>query len=240
MFVVVEHVAWEHLGEWTRALEARGVAARRLRLHAGDSLPPPAGLDAVVVLGGPMNVYDEDNYPFLSREDAFIRETVRLGVPYLGVCLGAQLLAKALDARVYANRVKEIGYYALELTVEGQHDPLLAGLSSPFAAFQWHEDTFDLPQGAALLATSPSCAHQAFRYGRNAYGLQFHLEAGPEMVGDWCHRYPRELASLSLTPDSVGAAALKFEAELGRLRERLLDNFLGIAASVPAAARETR
>lgn len=237
MVVVVEHVPWEHLDQWAPELQARGVAVRPVHLYDGEPFPALDDVRAVVVLGGPMNVHQEAKYPFLGEEGRFIRETVDRGIPYLGVCLGAQLLAKALGARVYANPVKEIGYYSIALTEAGRSDALLAGLPSPFATFQWHGDTFDLPAGTELLATSPTCPHQAFRYGTRAYALQFHLEAGPEMVADWSRRYPRELASLGLNGALLRAGAAQHEAELRRMRRTVLDNFLGLAALRPGVAQ---
>ncbi|MBI2201863.1 MAG: type 1 glutamine amidotransferase, partial [Armatimonadetes bacterium] len=204
----------------------------------GEGFPDPGDVRAVVVLGGPMNVYQEAKYAFLAQEDRFIREVVGRGIPYLGVCLGAQLLAKALGARVYASSVKEIGYYSLELTDAGQSDALLAGVPNPFTAFQWHGDTFDLPGGAELLATSATCPHQAFRYGQKAYGLQFHLEAGPEMVADWSRRYPRELASVGLNAPTLEAAATQYEEGLRRLRQLVLGNFLSRQVGVRLAAAQ--
>lgn len=228
MLVVLEHVAWEHLDQWGPTLESAGM--RGACLYAGDKLPALEDVQGVVVMGGSMNVYEEEAYPFLAPENAFIREALRLGIPYLGVCLGAQLLAKALGARVYANPVREIGYYRIECTEKPLGDPLLAGLPKHFTALQWHGDTFDLPPGARLLATSPTCRNQAFRYGRNAYGLQFHLEVGPEMVADWCARYPEELEPFSLSPATLVAAAQQQEAALGPLRQQIMKNFLDIVS----------
>jgi GMP synthase (glutamine-hydrolysing) len=136
-------------------------------------------------MGGPMNVYEEERYPFLKREDLFIKEAIQRGKPVLGICLGSQLIAKALGARVFKAPAKEIGWFDVSLTEEGSRDLLFRAFPEFFPVFQWHEDTFDIPRGAKLLATSDSVPHQVFRYAENAYGLQFHLEVTEVMVREW-------------------------------------------------------
>ena len=143
-----------------------------------------------------MGVYDEAEYPFLSDEHQFLRRMIAQGVPLLGICLGSQLLAKALGARVYRNPQKEIGWYTVDLTPAGAADPLFAGLTSPVPVFQWHGDAFDLPVGATPLATSPLCPLQAFRYGDRVYGLLFHLELTPTVIQSWLEVFHNELVSL--------------------------------------------
>ena len=145
-------------------------------------LEQSAGL---VVLGGPMSANDTANYPHLDVELDWIREAVDREMPLLGICLGAQLLAKALGARVYRNRVKEIGWYDIELMPPTADDMLFRGRQSVETVFQWHGDTFDLPAGAVHLARSELCTHQAFRYGRAAYGLQFHVEMTLDLMEQW-------------------------------------------------------
>jgi GMP synthase (glutamine-hydrolysing) len=137
------------------------------------------------LLGGPMNVDEVEKYPFLAAEVPWIQESLTRGVPLLGICLGAQLLAKACGAKVYSQGIKEIGWYPLELTPAAEADPLWKGCGPCLTVFQWHGDTFDLPPGAVLLAQSPQCVHQAFRIRQSAYGLQFHLEMTREMIDDW-------------------------------------------------------
>lgn len=155
-----------------------------VRLDQGDRLPAMGGMDALIVLGGRMSVHDEQAFPFLADLKPFIKTAVNAGLPYLGICLGAQLLAAALGADVVENRWGEQGNRKVSLTRDGIGDPLLGTLPQQPAAFQWHDDSFDLPDGAVLLATSPVCPHQAFRV-RNAWGVQFHPEVTPEIISAW-------------------------------------------------------
>jgi GMP synthase-like glutamine amidotransferase len=178
------HVPFEHLGLIADSLSSRGIACRYADLADGD----PGGLDlhkaaALIVMGGPMSA--NDDLPYLRRELDLIAEAVSLGKPVLGVCLGSQLIAKALGARVYANAVREIGWYPVEWTATAAGDLLYRGLTTPETVFHWHGETFDLPPGAELLASSAACRHQAYRVHPNIYGLQFHLEVTPEMIAEW-------------------------------------------------------
>ena len=137
-------------------------------------------------MGGPMSA--NDPLPGLAEELGLIRRAVIEGMPLLGICLGSQLIAKALGARVYRNRELEIGWEPVHLTDAGRADPLFSGLASPLMLFHWHGETFDLPEGAERLAWSAKCRHQAFRYGRSVYGLQFHPEVTSAMIADWCEQ----------------------------------------------------
>ncbi|HHW43717.1 MAG TPA: type 1 glutamine amidotransferase [Desulfotomaculum sp.] len=152
------------------------------------------GYEALLILGGPMNVYEEESYPYLKQVDQLIIEAVRQDMPTLGICLGGQLMAKALGAPVTRNPVQEIGWYRLRLTPAGQKSPLFAGLPGEFPVFQWHGDTFALPAGATRLATGDDCTNQAFSCGRGIFALQFHLEVTPEIIRTWAQAYGDELA----------------------------------------------
>ncbi len=145
----------------------------------------PDDWSGLVVLGGPMNVDQIDEHPFLADEVRWIRQALDARLPMLGICLGAQLLAKTAGAKVYPNHTKEIGWYDLQLLPAATDDPLFSGLATEQTVFQWHGDTFDLPAGAVHLARGPLCEHQAFRFGPAAWGLQFHLEITAEAVDDW-------------------------------------------------------
>src|SRR5579872_99859 len=126
-----------------------------------------------------------DNLPFLHRELQYIQEAIHRRLPVLGICLGAQMIAKALGAAVHQNAVSEIGWFPVTFTEAAGRDPLFAGLDSSPVLFHWHRETFQLPENAELLAYSASCAHQAFRFGDRIYGMQFHLEVTPAMIAQW-------------------------------------------------------
>jgi len=183
---IVKHVEDEGPGLLGEYFQTLGWGTTTIELYRGDALPENLdSVAAVVILGGPMNVYEEEKYPFLGSEDRFIKQVLREEVPFLGICLGAQLLAKACGAPVTKSPNREIGWFEVQLTEAGKRDGLFRGLPDTLAVFQWHEDTFAIPQGASLLATSALCRNQAFRKGKSAYGLQFHLEATPEMIRAW-------------------------------------------------------
>jgi len=170
---VLQHVSFEGLGSIAEWLSARKSIVSYTRFFETPGLPAPDSIDMVIIMGGPMSVNDEDEYPWLVREKRFIRDAANLGIPMLGICLGAQLIASALGARVYKNPVKEIGWFPIRAV------PAAAGnlqLPRECVAFHWHGETFDLPEGAVHLAESDACDNQAFQLNRNIIGLQFHLE----------------------------------------------------------------
>jgi len=145
----------------------------------------PQQLAGLIVLGGPMNVDETDQYPFLATEIQWLRRAIDAQLPILGICLGSQLLAKALGAAVYPAGAKEIGWQQVRRSPEADHDLIFRHWGQAEVVFQWHGDTFDLPAGAVGLAESDICKQQAFRYGKTAYGMQFHLEMTSEMLDTW-------------------------------------------------------
>jgi GMP synthase-like glutamine amidotransferase len=178
------HVPFEGLGLLELALRTRGVSIDYVDAYRpGVVIPPAIDSDALIFLGGPMSV--NDDLPYLRREMELIREAVARRQPVLGICLGAQLIARALGAKVFSNPHKEIGWFDVRFTPDAGSDPLFGGLSQE-TVFHWHGETFDLPPGAELLASSDLCRNQAFRIKPNVYGLQFHLEVTPGIVADWC------------------------------------------------------
>ncbi len=183
--LVLQHIACEPPGVYEDVLRERGAHITRVELDEGELLPTRA-FDAIVAMGGPMSVNDEAEHPWLVEEKRVVAEAVRAGVPYWGACLGVQLLASALGARVYAGSAPEVGLLPVTLTDEGRADPVTGSLPSDVVTLQWHGDTFDLPEGATLLASSPAFPNQAFRF-RDAYGVQFHLEVSPAMAEEWSH-----------------------------------------------------
>tara|TARA_B100000965_G_scaffold398927_2_gene417864 strand:+ start:3397 stop:4125 length:729 start_codon:yes stop_codon:yes gene_type:complete len=176
----LQHVEFEGLGIIEDSLRARGVEVSGTRLYAGDSLPALDDIDLLVVMGGPMSVNDEAELPWLAAEKAFIRQALTADKRVLGVCLGAQLIASALGQRVYPGAEKEIGW----LPIYGNTHLNGAAFHFPdqIDVLHWHGETFDLPAGAVLLASSEVCRHQAFQLGRSVIGLQFHLEANRALL----------------------------------------------------------
>ena len=174
---VFQHVPFEDIGSMAGWFEAKKAGVKYTRFYADPTMPEMKGTDLLVIMGGPMSVNDEEEYPWLREEKAFVREAVTNGVAVLGVCLGAQLIASALGAKVYPNGEKEIGWFPIEAV------PSLPGtfLFPPeCTVFHWHGETFDLPPGSIHLARSEPCVNQAFQVGHRTMGLQFHLEVTPE------------------------------------------------------------
>ena len=190
MILIIKHIDIEGPETIGAHFQSKGYDLKVIDLFLGESLPSDfSNIEAVVVLGGPMNVYEEDKYPFLKPENVFIKKVLKREIPYLGICLGSQLLAKACGAKVTKSPGKEVGWFTIDLTEEGKKDPLFKGLGDKINVFQWHEDTFAIPQGGWWLGKSARCAHQAFRVGSCAYGVQFHFEITDKSIKDWSDAY---------------------------------------------------
>ncbi len=183
---VFRHIPFETLGLISEALSSAGFEYVYIDMGSSEAPASVASYDAVISMGGPMSANDE--LPFLKQEMVCVREAVAAGKPVLGICLGSQIIAKALGASVYRNACKEIGWFPIRFTEAAAADALFTGLTEPETVFHWHGETFDLPAGAEWLAWSDKTRNQAFRYGSNVYGLQFHLEVTPEIVTDWIHQ----------------------------------------------------
>ncbi len=183
--LILMHDAQEDAGTIMDYLKQTQADIRIVKFYDGESLPDNAfQYDAVVSMGGPMNVYEETEYPFLRDETLFLARCFEKNVPVLGICLGAQLMAKAAGARVIKAPREETGWYEATLTDEGKQDAFFAGLPETFSVFQLHGDTFEIPGNATLLATTPTCRNQAFRIN-NSLALQFHLEVQAAKLGIW-------------------------------------------------------
>jgi GMP synthase-like glutamine amidotransferase len=241
--VVLQHLYSEHPGSFSDVIRERDIDVSTVELDEGESLPPLAGVDALLVMGGPMSANDDADHPWLASERAYIREAVETGVPVLGACLGAQLLAAALDAAVYpAPSGPEVALGPVDVTDAGAEDPVFAGLAPSFTACHWHGDTYDLPDGAELLASTEQCANQAFRVGDSAYAVQFHVEPTVEQIGQW-RQIPGYLAHLESVMDAERAEAFLSETEarvpeLSEASRTLMSAWLDIAEAAAARRRE--
>jgi GMP synthase-like glutamine amidotransferase len=178
----LQHVPFEGLGSILPWAEVNGSTITATRFYQNPSLPGLAAFDFLVIMGGPMGVHDVRQHPWLTHEKQFIREAVAAGKAVLGICLGAQLIADALGARVYPNDQREIGWFDIHRTPASADHAIGAGLPSRIKVFHWHGDTFDLPPGALALARSAACRNQGFVLGDRVVGLQFHLETTPESL----------------------------------------------------------
>ena len=178
----LQHVPFEGLGSIESWLESAGYSITSTQLYESASLPELEQVDLLIAMGGPMSVNDEDEYPWLVLEKKFIRDAINAGKPVLGICLGAQLIASAMGAKIYKNAETEIGWFPLQ-GLSHVSDSLFRFPSST-QVFHWHGETFDLPAGATLLASSDGCVNQAFQLGAAVIGLQFHLETTLESVKD--------------------------------------------------------
>ena len=187
--LVIRNVSYETEGMFEGLLRDAGLDLNIVDFQQNAKAEPSLdGHAGVVVMGGPMGANDTDRFPYLLQVERLCTEAMARSVPLAGVCLGAQIMARVLGSEVYPNPVREVGWYDLKTTRAAAEDPLFSGLDSREVVLQWHGDTFDLPEGAVLLASSPDCANQAFRYGKNGYAIQFHLEIIESMIREWVRR----------------------------------------------------
>ena len=222
---VLQHVPFEGLGSMAGWLDARGAHVGWTRFFAGDPLPSADAFDLLIALGGPMSMNDEAGLAWLRPEKELVRDAFARGLPVLGVCLGAQLIASALGARVYGGRFKEIGWFPVDAVPAD--DPAL-DLRQPTTVFHWHGETFDLPDGAVRLARSAACENQAFQLGRKVVGLQFHLETTPAALDAIVEGCRNELVPGSYVQTELelrAAPAARYDA-INRLMTGVLDHLV--------------
>ena len=185
--IVLQHLSVEHPGVFRDFLKADGITWETVEIDEGETIPDLAPFDAMMVMGGPQDVWQEEQYPWLKPEKAAIRRfVVEMKRPFLGICLGHQLLAEAVGGRVALGKTPEVGALQIMKTEAGRRDPLFAGVPDPINVLQWHgAEVTALPEGAEVLARSDACEIQAFRFGDRAYGLQSHVEVTGGTVADW-------------------------------------------------------
>ncbi len=197
---VIRHIGVEGLGSIEEVLKQTNTPYVYIDTWK-DRLPADvSGYGAFVILGGPMGVYESDKYPFIENEIDLVKKARSTGLPVIGICLGSQIIAQSLGGRVYKGGKKEVGWYNITFSDEIRNDPVFSPLSDKqnksLRVFQWHGDTFDLPDGASLLASSALYKNQAFRIDKNIYGLQFHIEVKESDINAWIKEYKSEVESL--------------------------------------------
>jgi GMP synthase (glutamine-hydrolysing) len=213
--LVVQHAATEEPGIIADALASAGCSIQPVLAFGGQPVPKTAeGAQGLVIMGGPMGVYERDRYPYLQDELHLIEKILKDSKPILGICLGSQLLAAALGAEVRRGRQKEIGWHSVHLTEQAKVDPLLAGIDQLFTALHWHGDVFDLPRGAVRLARSDLTDCQSFRYRTNAYGFLFHMETTAEILRGMVTAFGDELSQEGIDGSEVIQAASEYLPKL--------------------------
>jgi len=223
----LQHVPFEGLGSMENFFLDHHCSITCTPLYQTEELPQPSQFDLLIIMGGPMGVYDEAQYPWLKTEKKFIEQAINTGKPILGICLGAQLLATVLGAKVYPNKFREIGWFELIKSEQIKNSFLDAVLPKQFDVFHWHGDTFDLPAGAKLVGSSQACTNQGFVLNEKIIGFQFHLETTPESAQNLITHCQDELDNSTFvqTPEQILAPAEKF-AQINKVMNLLLEKFI--------------
>ncbi len=226
--LVLQNIGCEDLGTMEAAITSRNIEYQYIHLYNNDKVPENlSGYSALIILGGPMNVYETKEHPYFLDAERLIREAIDKNIATLGLCLGSQLIAKTSGAKVLAGKKKEIGWYPVALTGDGLSDPLFAGFEKDITVFQWHGDTFDIPSGGKRLAESELFPNQAFKIGEKIIGLQFHLEVTEEAAFEWMDEYKEELNSLKgyIDPEKMRKDTTEKIENLKKLAQQFYENF---------------
>ena len=222
--LVIQNCPTEDVGLYEGWLQDGSIEYQVHHAYTGMKLPAADGFEAFIVGGTPISICDADRHDFLKEEMTYLKAVVKRDKPYLGICAGAQLLAKLLGAEVRKNPVMEIGSYNVKLTLAGKEHRLFAGFPDTFPVFQWHGDTFDIPKGGKLLAEGTDCRNQAFSYS-NSMGLQFHLEVTFQAASKWTDEYRSELKQVRKTRKQVVNECRIIEKQTRELAYKLISNF---------------
>jgi GMP synthase (glutamine-hydrolysing) len=239
--LLIGHDQNETFGIAPSALREGGVEVIESHRMRGGALPPLDDVSGVMVFGGAMNVDMTDRFPQLAEERSYAAAAVEAGVPFLGICLGAQMLARAMDRTVYPAGVRELGFKVLHPTAEATGDPLLSVFRDGDRVFHWHEDTFELPEGATVLATGDDVHLQAFRIGGHAWGVQFHLEIDPDELEIWLRAAGEDVVRDwgRTTADLREEADRSLAAQQARATE-VFRRFAGVARAASSVPSHTR
>jgi len=230
--LAIQHIHCETLGTIGEALDAAGIAIELVRTFEGQPVPTTMeGTSGLLIMGGPMGVYEQDRHPFLKREIRLIEQALQEDKPILGVCLGSQLLASALGVRVTKGKTKEIGWYPVALAPAGSTDSLWIGLEPSFTAYHWHGDVFNLPSGAVSLASSDLTRCQAFRYGHHAYGFLFHLEITEDIIKDMVKTFQEELEESGVNGSEIIAQTKTHLPRLRKIGQMVFKRWTGLIKS---------
>lgn len=233
--LALQHIQENPPGLVGEVLQKHGIDYQVIQVTS-EPIPDPKTYDAVIAFGGTQHIYDEKSYPFSINEDARVRDAVENDIPFLGICYGGQLLAHVLGGLVTHMPREEIGFVRVYFTPEGKQDPLYAGFTDYLQSFHWHEDVFDVPPAGVLLGQTEHGEHHAFRFGRRAYGIQYHVEITPEMLDTWIKNFSTEK---DLAGPYGEAMFQRLKAERPTLypiyhdhSTRMVENFLKIAALI--------
>ena len=235
--LVLQHTVAEKLGTIEHAIRSHGMSFSYIRPFMGEPIPKTiADAPALVVMGGPMGVYENKYYPYLQDEMRLIEEAMRFDKPVLGICLGSQLIAAVLGSSIYKGVKKEIGWYSVSVKPAGLQDKLFKDIPRSFIPFHWHGDVFDLPSDTLSLAYSNLTEHQAFLYGDRVYGLLFHLEVTKDLITGMVSDFSKELENEGLDGAGILAKATKKLASLSRIEQTLFDRWAGYVLSLSVSS----
>ena len=223
--LIIQNCEVESAGTILEYFNIHGIQNQVFHAYYNHDFPDIQNFEAVISLGCPHTLSKIEEHDFLQKLYGYVSNIVRADIPYLGICFGAQILAKVLGAKVTPNKVKEIGIYQIELTKDGVADMMFKNIPQSFQAFQWHGETFKVPFGATLLATSAECTNQAFRKNK-AVGIQFHFEADPQEIPVWCDTYAKELKSFGKTKDTIVSTYAKNSEIIKTHSFQFIENFI--------------